>query len=70
MNRIAVAIAAWLTPALAFAHEGDHAAMTAAQVAHHIATSPDHLAELVIAGLFVVGGGVRLRRRARVRVRK
>ncbi|HET6972176.1 MAG TPA: hypothetical protein VFH92_13700 [Phenylobacterium sp.] len=51
------------TPTLALAHEGDHAAMTAAQVAHHIATSPDHLAELAIAGLFVVGGAVRLRRR-------
>jgi hypothetical protein len=34
-----------------------------AQVAHHIATSPDHLAELAIAALFAIGGAIRLRRR-------
>jgi len=39
--------------------------MGLSQVAHHIATSPDHLAELVIAGLFALGGAVRLARRAR-----
>jgi hypothetical protein len=50
------------TPALA--HPADHTAMSLAQVAHHIAASPDHLAELVIAGLFAIGGAIRLRRRS------
>jgi hypothetical protein len=57
-----MAAALFASPALA--HEGDHTAMTAAQVAHHIVTSPDHLAELVIASLFVLGGAIRLRRRS------
>jgi hypothetical protein len=58
------ALAIALTPTLALAHEGDHSAMSVAQVARHVATSPDHLAELVIAGLFVLGGAIRLRRRS------
>jgi hypothetical protein len=53
-----------LAPAAALAHPGDHTAMSAAQVAHHIVTSPDHLAELVMAVLMVVGLGIRARRRA------
>ncbi|MBW8812755.1 MAG: hypothetical protein JF588_04960 [Caulobacterales bacterium] len=61
----ALTLAASLAPTLALAHPGDHAAMGLSQVAHHIATSPDHLAELVIAGLFALGGAVRLARRAR-----
>jgi hypothetical protein len=60
----ALALAASLSPTLAFAHEGDHAAMGLAQVARHIATSPDHLAELAVAALFAVGGVIRARRRA------
>jgi ABC-type enterobactin transport system permease subunit len=55
---------ATLAPATAFAHPGDHMAMSAAQVAHHIVTSPDHLAELIMAGLMLVGLGIRQRRRA------
>ncbi len=57
--------AALLAPAAAFAHPGDHTAMTVGQVARHIITSPDHLAELVMAGLMVLGLGIRARRRAR-----
>ena len=56
--------AVMLAPAAAFAHPGDHTTMTVGQIAHHIVTSPDHLAELVMAGLMVVGLGLRARRRA------
>jgi hypothetical protein len=55
-----------LAPAAALAHPGDHETMTVSQVAHHIATSPDHLLEVVFLVLMVVGAGLRLhRRRAR-----
>ena len=50
-------------PTLAMAHPGDHTAMTVAQVAHHIATSPDHLLEVGFAVLMVFGEGLRVRRR-------
>ena len=53
-----------LTPAAAFAHPGDHTSMTVGQIAHHVVTSPDHLAELVMAGLVATGLGIRARRRA------
>ena len=53
-----------LAPAAAFAHPGDHTTMGFGQIAHHIVTSPDHLAELVMAGLMVVGLAIRARRRA------
>ena len=53
----------FLTPTLAMAHPGDHTAMTVAQVAHHIATSPDHLLEVGFAVLMVFGEGLRVRRR-------
>ena len=53
-----------LAPAAALAHPGDHTTMTIGQIAHHIVTSPDHLAELIMAGLMVVGLGIRARRRA------
>jgi hypothetical protein len=51
-------------PAIAFAHPGDHAAMTAAEVAHHIATSPDHMLEIGFLVMMGVGQLVRIRRRA------
>jgi hypothetical protein len=53
-------------PAVALAHPGDHETMTVSQVVHHIATSPDHLLEVVFLVLMLVGAGLRLhRRRAR-----
>ena len=55
--------AALLAPAAAAAHPGDHTAMTVAQVAHHIVTSPDHLLEVVFAVLMIAGEGWRIRRR-------
>ena len=54
-----------LIPTTALAHPGDHLGMGVAQVVHHIVTSPDHLAEVVMAGLMVVGLLIRQRRRAR-----
>ena len=54
-----------LAPTAALAHPGDHTAMSLAQVAHHIATSPDHLAEVIMAGLMVIGLVIRQRRHAR-----
>jgi hypothetical protein len=56
-------VVGWLIPTLAFAHPGDHVSMTATQVAHHIATSPDHLLEVGFAVLMVFGEGLRMRRR-------
>ena len=53
-----------LAPAIASAHPGDHATMSVAGVAHHIVTSPDHLAEVVMGALMVVGLVIRQRRRA------
>jgi hydrogenase/urease accessory protein HupE len=56
-----------LAPTAALAHPGDHTAMTVAQVAHHIATSPDHMLEVVFAILMGVGEWWRLRRRRAAR---
>ena len=61
----ALSAAVLLAPTVALAHPGDHETMTVAQVAHHIATSPDHLAELAMLGLFMIGAAVRVRRMAR-----
>jgi len=58
-------VGGWLIPAAAFAHPGDHTAMTVAQVAHHIATSPDHLLEIAFAVLMIAGEAYRRRRAAR-----
>jgi hypothetical protein len=63
-SRVLVAILL-LAPTAALAHPGDHTAMSIAQVAHHIASSPDHVAELIMAGLMVVGLVIRQRRHAR-----
>ena len=52
-----------LAPTAALAHAGDHTAMSPAQVAHHIATSPDHLLELAFLVLMIFGEGLRIRRR-------
>jgi hydrogenase/urease accessory protein HupE len=57
-------VLALLSPTLAFAHPGDHMAMSAGQIAHHVLTSPDHLLELIMLGLMAAGGWIRLRRRA------
>ena len=59
------AVAMFLAPTAAFAHPGDHTAMTVAQVAHHIVTSPDHLLEVVFAILMIAGEVYRRRRAAR-----
>ena len=56
-----------LAPTAALAHPGDHTAMTVAQVAHHIATSPDHMLEVVFAILMGVGEWWRIRRRRAAR---
>ena len=53
-----------LAPTVAFAHPGDHTTMSMGQIAHHIATSPDHLAEVAMAGLMAIGLLIRHRRRA------
>ena len=53
----------FLTPTLALAHPGDHLSMTVGQVAHHIATSPDHLLEVGFAALMTLGEALRVRRR-------
>jgi hydrogenase/urease accessory protein HupE len=67
-NRCRVLFAAvLLAPTAALAHPGDHTAMTVAQVAHHIATSPDHMLEVVFAILMGVGEGWRIRRRRAAR---
>jgi len=60
----AIFAAILLAPAAAFAHPGDHTTMSVAAVAHHIVTSPDHLAEVVMGALMVVGLVIRRRRRA------
>jgi hypothetical protein len=57
----------FLAPTLALAHPGDHVSMTATQVVHHIATSPDHLLEVVFAVLMICGEGWRIRRRRAAR---
>ena len=56
--------AALLTPVTAFAHPGDHSVMTAAQVVHHLVTSPDHLAQIAMAATIMGGLFVRARRRS------
>ena len=61
--RPALISAALLAPATAFAHPGDHGAMSLAQAARHVTGSPDHLAMLVVLGLVAVGGVIRLSRR-------
>jgi hypothetical protein len=59
----ALVAAVLLAPTVALAHPGDHEGMTAAQVAHHILTSPDHLLEVGFLVLMVFGEGLRFRRR-------
>lgn len=49
-----VAAAALLLPATAYAHSGDHGAMTTAAEARHILSSPLHLA-MVAGAVLLVG---------------
>ena len=57
--------AAAAAPAAALAHPGDHIAMSAGQVLHHVLTSPDHLAELGLFGVLIAAVVIRWRRRVR-----
>lgn len=59
-----LAAALALAPAAALAHPGDHEHLDLGRIAHHIATSPDHLLELIMLGLMIAGGLWRVRRRA------
>ncbi len=58
------------TPSLALAHPGDHEHMGVGAIAHHIATSPDHLMEVIMLGLMVGGQAWRTRRRAQQRAQR
>jgi len=62
---LALILAAAL-PAAAFAHPGDHSAMSAEAGLRHLLSAPDHLFEIALLTTLIAGAGFGWRRIARL----